>query len=884
MLTSGTRLGPYEVLALIGRGGMGEVYRAHDSRLDRIVAVKTLTEAVANDEARQRFEREARTIAQLGHPHICAVYDVGRAGEIDFLVLEFLEGETLFQRLQRGPLAVGEALRIAFQIADALEAAHRQQIIHRDLKPGNVMLTRSGAKLLDFGLAKPLSLLTAAGGVSHVETARAPITAQGTILGTLQYMAPEQLEGGEGDVRSDVFAFGAMVYEMVSGQPPFSGKTRASLIAAILEHEPAPITSHQSLAPPLLDRVVRGCLEKEADRRWQTAGDVSRALRLVEGPLSVRPVDATPAGRPWRIAATAVSAVIGLLVGAATTSWWRPTAAPPTVSAPLVRFEIAAPLAFLAANGVPTFGLSADGATVVYVGLSEGRRRLYVRRLSDASSVPIAGTDDVTTVYVSPDGRSVVFAQGGSPLLRRVSLDGGAPVTLGFAGFGALRGLAWGTDDSLVFSRGTDSGLWRLPAGSRDPVRVTQPDMKKGERSHRWPHVLPGGHAVLYTAANADILSFDDATIAVHHFGTGVSKAIVHGGSFPVYSPTGHLLYARGGAVMAVPFDLERLEVTGSSTPVLRDVVTYPATGAALYGVSENGVLAFISGRATQAESTVVRVDRSGRATTVAFPPALYQFLSVGPNNSSVALDIDNANGSIWIGDLARATARRLTMAWSNNGPVWTPDGTRVAYQSGRGGDLNIFWQSLDGSTEEQLTSDSNDQTATSFSHDGRYMLFDNRVTGAPTRDIHLMDLQNGRRTSPLIQTAFDEFGAKISPDGRWVAYLSNESGRAEVYAQSFPDSKSKTMISQGGGSVPVWSKKTLELFYRQGDAVMAVTVPSGSIRSFGTPTTLFRRATRPFFDTGWDGDFLMIDDPPATPAMPIEVATSWLNALGERR
>jgi Tol biopolymer transport system component len=881
MLIPGTHLGPYEIQALIGRGGMGDVYRAHDSRLDRTVAVKTLSDALSGDEARQRFEREARTIARLGHPHICAIHDVGRCDDIDFIVFEFLQGETLAQRLQRGPLPLSDALRTAFQIADALQAAHSQQIIHRDLKPGNVMLTRSGAKLLDFGLAKPVALIPAAAGASRLETANAPLTAEGTILGTLQYMAPEQLEGAETDARTDVFAFGALLYEMVAGRPPFSGKTQAGLMAAILEHDPQPIASLQSLVPPLLDRVVRGCLEKNPDERWQSARDVSSALRLVEGPPPGAALEGVPARRRWPLVAT-VSAIVGLLVGAALAVWWRPAVNVPTAAAPLIRFEIASPATLLAANGVPTFGLSADGSTLVYVGVSEGDRRVYVRRLDDAASVPIAGTEAASSVYVSPDGRSVVFSQG--VLLQRVSLDGGAPLTLGFAGFGTLRGLAWGTDDSLVFSRGTDSGLWRLAADSREPSRVTQPDISKGERSHRWPHLLPSGEAVLYTAANSDILSFDEASIMVHHFATGESKEVLRGGSFPVYSTTGHLLYARGGAVLAAPFDLERLAVTGPSVTVLADVVTYPATGAAQYALSNTGVLASISGGGTQPRSSVLVVDREGRGTAIPFPPALYQWLNVHPQGGSIALDVDNANASIWIGDVLRTTARRLTLAWSNNGPMWTPDGTRVAYQSARGGDSNIFWQALDGTAEEQLTTDANDQTAPSFSPDGRYMTFENRIIGAPTRDIHLMDLENGRGASPIINTPFDEFGARFSPDGRWISYLSNESGRTEIYVQSFPDLKRKTLVSGGGGTFAVWSKRTPELFFRQGDAVMAVAVPADSAGQFGPPTVVFKRPSRPQFDTTPEGGFVMIEDPPGTPAMPIQVAINWLNALSARR
>jgi eukaryotic-like serine/threonine-protein kinase len=884
MFSEGTLLGPYQIQAAIGAGGMGEVYRAHDSRLGRTVAIKVLSKALTGQEHRDRFEREARAIARLDHPHICALHDIGRIDDTDFLVLEYLHGETLAQRLERGAMPVAETLRVALQIADALEAAHRQHIIHRDLKPSNVILTKSGVKLLDFGLAKAFAL--SADPQLTVAATAPPLTAKGTIVGTLHYMAPEQLEGRELDARTDIFAFGVVLYEMLTGRRAFSGTSQASIIAAILEHEPTPITQLQPHVTPLLDRIARGCMHKDPDRRWQSVRDVSTALRLVDELPSA--AVANVAIKPTRgfAATAAVIAALGMIVGAAATFWLKPATPAIADARPLIRFDISAPATESPRLGMPSFGLSGDGSTLVHVGITQGVRRLYVRHLSDATSVAVPGTENATAVYVSPDGRAAVFPQGAqqSNLLKRVDFDGGAPVTIGDAGLGALRGLSWGADNSLVFSRGTDSGLWRLEQNSREPVAITRPDVAKGERSHRWPFLLPGGRAVLYTLATSEIATFDDAVIRVFDLQTKATKDLIHGGSFPVYAE-GYLLYARGGAVLAAPFDVDRLEITGPSSTVLTNVVTYPGTGAAQFAVAASGTLVSMNGGATQQLSTLVRVDRTGRATPLAFQPAQYNNFSVAPQGTGIAIETDNANASISVGDINRGTARRLTLAWSNNTPVWTPDGKRVGFTSGRGGDQNIFWQEIDGRESEQLTTDPNDQASPSFSPDGRFLTFLHRVVGATNRDIYVMDLANGRKVSPLIESPFDEATPRISPDGHWLAYDSNESGTREIYVQSFPDMKSKRLVSESGGTLPVWSKSTKELFYRRGEAVMAVTLPSIGTAPFSAPTLLFKRSARPSYDTTSEGDFVMVEDlDGGVITLPLQVTVNWVASLAHRK
>ena len=620
MLTSGTRLGAYEIESLIGAGGMGEVYCARDSRLDRTVAIKILpTELSSDPELRDRFQREARTISQLDHAHICAIHDIGRHEGIDYLVLEYLQGETLAQRLTKGALSLDRALTIAQEIALALEAAHRRHIVHRDLKPGNVMLTKSGTKLLDFGLAKPLAPITSAvAGASVLPTAAAPLTVHGTILGTLQYMAPEQLEGREADGRTDIFAFGAILYEMLTGRRPFEGKSQASLIAAILEHQPQSIESFVPLVPPLFDSVVRRCLEKDPDHRWQSVQDLALALKLVADQRAVvapAPTVAPSQRRAW----LAMTAVLWAALATALVIylWTRPRVPVASeVSMPAAEFIIGGPPALSPGLATPTVAMAANGSAFVYVGRENGINRLYLRRLSDSTTSPIAGTEEAVNPFVSPDGKWAGYTQLGR--LKKVSLDGGTPVTVADAV--AARGITWAPDDALIYSSGTDSGLWRLPAAGGEPVQLTRPDEAKGERSHRWPFVLPGGTGVLYTIARSDIQSFDDAVIAVHSLTTGVSTELLRGGSFPMFV-AGHLLYSRAGALLAVPFDATTLKITGPSTTVRTGIVTYPSTGAAQVAASNSGALVFMAGGATEHHTAVMTVDRTGARRISPSPP-----------------------------------------------------------------------------------------------------------------------------------------------------------------------------------------------------------------------------------------------------------------------
>ena len=483
--------------------------------------------------------------------------------------------------------------------------------------------------------------------------------------------------------------------------------------------------------------------------------------------------------------------------------WTRPRVPVASeVSMPTAQFIVGGPPALSPGLATPTVAMAANGSVLVYVGRENGINRLYVRRLSDSSTSAIAGTEEAVNPFVSPDGRWAGYTQLGR--LKKVSLDGGTPVTVADDAI-AARGITWAPDDALIYSSGTDSGLWRVPAAGGMPVQLTRPDAVNGERSHRWPFVLPGGTGVLYTIARSDIQSFDDAAIAVHSLTTGVSTELLRGGSFPMFV-AGHLLYSRAGALLAAPFDATTLKITGPSTTVRTGIVTYPSTGAAQVAVSNSGALVYMAGGATQHHTAVMTVDRTGRATNIPFPPALFQRFKVSPDGKSIALDVDNANASIWIGDIERATARRLTLAWSNNGPVWSLDGTRVAFSSGRGGARNLFHQPIDATQPERLTTAERNQTATSWSSDGRYLLFNDQTASAP-RDVMLLDLQDGHTVKPLINTAFDDSGAEFSPDMKWIAYTGSESGSPEVYIQTFPDLKRKMLSRRrhAAGVVPRW-------------------------------------------------------------------------------
>ena len=607
-LSTGTRLGRYEILSPIGKGGMGEVYKANDTRLDRTVAIKVLPEHLAESpERKARFEREAKAISQLNHPHICILHDFGEQDGTDYLVMEYIEGETLAERLSRGPLPLDEALEYGIQIADGLDTAHRAGIVHRDLKPGNAMLTKSGVKLLDFGLAKVLEM-EAEPGTSDAPTQQRDLTKEQAVIGTLQYMAPEQLEGKTADARTDLFAFGALLYEMLTGKKAFSGESQASLIGAILKDDPPPLAELHPMSPPLLERIVHRCLAKDPHDRWQTARDLMLELKWIAGgdaQMGVAPPAVTR--RPsrerlaWVLAVLLSSAVTGITL-------WNLTRPP---ARPVARFVITPPpTAPLTVTNDPNVAISPDGSHIVYLGRGE-IRQLYVRPIDQMEATPIPGTELSHSPFFSPDGRWVGFFADRDRTLKKVSLTGGSAITLCEAQ-GRHLGASWGPDDSIVFSS-LDAGLARVPASGGKPEAITKPDALNGER-HEFPAILPGGEGILFTERKGT--RAEDTRIALLRLDTGETEILVEGGTQARYAPTGHLVYSQGKSLWAAPFDLARLETTGPPVPVLEDVAT-TIDGPANFAFSSDGSLVYVPSGLLD-DRTRVRmawVDRQGEST-----------------------------------------------------------------------------------------------------------------------------------------------------------------------------------------------------------------------------------------------------------------------------
>jgi len=894
----GKRLGPYEILAAIGAGGMGEVYRARDTRLDRIVAIKVLPAHLADEpERRERFEREARTIASLSHPHICTLHDIGHQDGIDFLVMEYLEGETLTQRLMKGPLPLDLVLQYAIEIADALDKAHRKGITHRDLKPGNIMLIKTGTKLLDFGLAKLRRDSAAAVSLSKMSTADS-LTAQGTILGTLQYMAPEQLEAREVDSRTDIFAFGAVVYEMATGKRAFDGKSQASVIGAIMSSEPPAISTLQPMTPPQLDRVIKTCLAKEHDERWQTAGDLCRELKWIGetgSQVSSLPIaSATDIRTRWRRAllwggaSLLLAAMIGLAV-------WNLKPTPPPSPRPESRFTITLPpgeqLAGL--DSGPAVALSPDGTHLAYVARQGGTQQLHLRALDSLEARPIPGTEEGVNPFFSPNGQEVGFFARGK--LKKISLTAGTALTLGNSEYPG--GASWGNQGMIAFAPTTVSALLQVPDAGGTPQPLTR--FESGDAAHRWPEFLPGGKAVLF-AAGPTATNWTNAQLAVQLVGTGGRRNLGQGGTQPRYATSGHLVYAQGGSLMAMPFDPQRLTATGAAVPVVEGVLQSPSTGAAQYSISAAGSLVYVPGSVQATQSRLVWVNRNGAEQPLAAPVRAYRNPRLSPDGRRVATTIDEKESNLWLYDLSRETLTRLTFGGNyNSASAWTPDGKRIAFQSNREGPRNVFWQLADGSGGlERLTTSEHNQVPMSWSPDGQLLAFLD-VTPTTGYDIWVLQMGDpspssgqGRKAQPFLRTQFNEGAARFSPEGRWLAYVSDESGRDEIYVQPFPGPGGKWQISTEGGTEPVWNPNGRELFYRSGDKMMAVDIATQPSFAAGKPRVLFQGQYVPSpttpsnYDVAPDGQrFLMLKPSEQAQAAPtqINVVLNWFEELKQK-
>jgi eukaryotic-like serine/threonine-protein kinase len=862
-LAPGVRLGPYEVLGLIGAGGMGEVYRARDTRLERTVAVKILPPRLALDPARRaRFQREAHAISALEHPHICTLHDIGEQEGQVFLVMEHLKGETLAGRLEKGPLPLAQALEVGVQIADALAAAHKQGIVHRDLKPGNVMLTGTGAKLLDFGLAslRGHGEQRAADSLTSTPTEAAPLTGEGTILGTMPYMAPEQLEGRAVDARTDVWALGAILYEMVTGRRAFEGRSSASLVAAILEREPAPLATTQPLAPPSLERTVKRCLAKSPDERWDGAHDVADELRwIAQGGPAPAGAPTVPPRRRWfwplvagGLALAAASGLAGALVG---------RRLPATPRARVVRSLLdVSPAEELNAGGrttawLPTPGGSRtalawtpDGRSLVFAGRRGGVQRIYVRDLDGDQARPLEGTEGAQVPVVSPDGRSVAFWANGA--IRRVPLAGGPAAVLVPDVPPVPTGMAWRGDGRLFYGA-FDGGvfppvIWSAEA-ERAPAAVTR--RLDDEVSHVLPHLLPDGHALLYTVRRR-VWTWGDEEVVAHVFATGERKALLRDAADARYVPSGHLVFLRRGVLHAVRFDAARLEVRGSPEPVLGGVAQALAsalsgnvTGAGQFGVASTGALAFVPGDVpSERDTQLVAIDRQGRVSTLGAPARSYApTLGLSRDGRHLAVVIRGlTEHPVWLFDRGRGTLTRLPGGGDRWYPRWTPDGSRVAFELLDKGIRHLTWQPADGTAAPDVLVRGGGLPS-AWSPDGRQLAF------FRNGDIWIATLDGGKAVAaPLATTPEAEQWPEFSPDGQWLASGSNASGRDEVYVQPYPGPGARQLVSLEGGTSPAWSPTGRELFFlsppdREGRRRMMVAdVRPGPTLGVGRPRLLF--------------------------------------------
>jgi eukaryotic-like serine/threonine-protein kinase len=823
-LSAGSRLGPYEIVAPLGAGGMGEVYRARDTRLDRTVAVKILPQhRSTSPEDRQRFEREAKTISQLSHPHICALYDVGREAETEYLVMEYLEGQTLADRLEKGPLPLEQTLRCGIEIADALDKAHRQGIVHRDLKPGNVMLTRSGVKLLDFGLAKAMTPATPTADVTALPT-RADLTLEGTILGTLQYMAPEQLEGKEADARTDIFALGAVLYEMATGKKAFTGSSQASLIGAILHTEPAPVSVVDPTCPPALDRIVTTCLAKDPEERWQSAADIRRELRWVDaGSTAGAPARAPRRGAlawlPWGIAGFAM-----LLAAGVTLQPRRPRADAPY---PML-VSIVPPQRTVVTDN---FEISPDGRHLAFTGIAAGRSLLRVRDLGSDEVRALSGTENAECPFWSPDGQFLAYYARGK--LRRIEVSTSSIETIGDSEVG--RGGAWSAQGTILFTPKAVGPIYRVSPSRREfsPATTFEP----GDVVHRWPRFLDDGRRFLFFVKTQSV---DSTGIYLASLDGPGRKLVLRNGGAGQFLPPDILFFVRGETLLAQHFDPSNGDLRGEPEAVTRPITRSDTNFYEdLFSVSRNSVVVFRRG---SVERRLTWLDRRGVALKTVGPVGAIMNMTLSSDNRAAAFTFKEAESDlmrIFTLDLERDLATPFAdSAWM---PVWTPDGRGILFRND-GNISEMRHKSLGDRTEETLLADTF-ITPTDVSLDGRFVLF----TRAKNQgDVGVLPLTGDRKPQILMQSEYDEREACFAPDGRWLTYTSSESGQFEVFVRRFPLTDEKWQISSEGGLQPTWGRDGKEIFYVDlNRRMMVVPVSARTTLSAQTPQPLFQTFLR---------------------------------------
>ncbi|HEX8817104.1 MAG TPA: protein kinase [Terriglobales bacterium] len=911
-LTPGTKLGPYEILSPLGAGGMGEVYRARDTRLDRDVAIKVLPAHLSSDpDLRQRMEREAKAISALNHPHICTLHDVGSQNGVDFLVMEHLEGETLADRLKRGPLPLQEALKIGREIAEALEKAHRRGIVHRDLKPGNIMLTKNGPKLMDFGLAKPSPGVnsrsdaspstpnTPTMSVAALTAASSPLTQKGMVVGTFQYMAPEVLQGSEADARSDIFSFGCVLFEMLTARRAFEGKSQFSVLGAILDQEPDRISTVLPNSPPRLDETVRLCLAKTPDQRYGCMHDVQLQLEaLADAPKAPIPQLSQPAPKPSRLP-WLIAALAALLAIAIASAYFLQSSRP----AQVIRSSILPPEDTSFVTMVPNSGppvLSPDGSRLAFTARDDKSKvLLYVRSLASLAAHPLPGTDDAIYPFWSPDSRQIAFFANGK--LKKINADGGPPQDICDSLSG--RGGTWSKDGVIVFTPSSNHALFSVPAAGGTPQPASHLDPDKGENSHRWPWFLPDGKHFLYWSRTSH--QGESSVLYIGELGSLKAKLLTKSETMAEYA-SGQLLSLRGQTLMAQPFNPSRMELSGEPQPIAEHIAVNGSSIRAMFSVSDTGTLVFQPGDDSTGWNLIWSA-RDGKPMETAAQASRYMGPSLSPDDARLAVTIfvgSQGIADLWIFDLARDTRTRVTFGRGvTNGTInanvgeaiWSPDGKTIYYTSISKGTFQIYAKSADGSGAERLVLEDADAGLypSSISSDGRYLIYVRRPNqGEPGSHIWALPLTdaakaNNAKPFPVIQDADDERSPTLSADGRWLAYQSNESGRPEIYITAFPAAGAKWQVSSNGGTTPKWRRDGKELFFLDPqDNIVAVDVnPSPNAVKLGAPHTLFQTLgiQRDFgpYDVSADGKkFLINSGNVKAGTEPLTLVQNWPSEL----
>jgi len=878
-LSPGTRLGPYEISSPLGAGGMGEVYRARDTRLERAVAIKILpAELSSSAQFKLRFEREAKTISQLNHPHICTLYDVGE----NYLVMELLEGETLAERLAAGPMSTEEVLRYGIEIAEALDKAHKQGIVHRDLKPSNVMLTKSGAKLLDFGLAKAAAPLVDFSGATQQKA----LTQEGTIVGTFQYMSPEQLEGVEADPRTDIFALGALLYEMATGKRAFEGKTRTSLIAAIVSGRPTPVSQIQPLAPPALEHVIERCLEKDPGDRWQSAHDVAEELKWIRSKGSQAGIAAPIAAR--RKARERLSWLLNaaLVLAAAALTWGiiELRREPPRV----VQSSILPPpkTQFAFDNGGAP-AIAPDGKRIVFSAqpTSGGPRMLYVRLLSNGTAQPLSGTEDGLFPFWSPDSRMIGFFAGGK--LRKIDAGGGPAQTL--CGAQTPRGGSWSTEGVIVFAPASAGPLLKVSEDGGVPAAVTRIDPQSGYASHRWPSFLPDGRRFVYLAQRGAIALDISGVLLVGSIDGDVNKELTAASSNGIYSRSGHLIYWRDRSLVTQKFDPKRLVLERNLVPIAEEVGR-TLRADAFFSISNDGTLLYESGSG-MGNSQFVWLDASGKPIQTAVgKPADYRSSTLSYDQRRLATPIvDPSTGrwDIWIQDLQRGASTRLTFDPTDEfAPIWSRDDSMIVYGSDAKGLGDLMMKRSSGTGgDEVFYADAAFKVPLDWSPDGKLFLFSEQNLRTDF-DLMLYSFED-HKVRVFLQTPFAETNGRFSPDMRWIAYQSTDSGKNQVYVLPLSGGRGKWQISTEGGTRPRWSRDGKQIYYLSADfKLMAVYVSvHGDEFTAEVPRVLFPVRVKvingSLYDVSADGKRFLINTPVEQAEIaPLTLVQNWAASL----